>query len=109
MPSGKLLPPTDRETGRYVVTATHTSGPSSYTAGGFTVTLGDLMDIEELVVQLRDQDNAKRIKYSKSGNQVTIQIFTMSADTTTGTISTAEDAAGTDESALTFDIFAMGW
>jgi len=109
MPSGKLLPSTDRETGRYIVTATHTSGPASYTTGGFTVTLGDLMEIEEVVVQLRDQDNAKRIKYSESGNQVTIQIFTISADTTSGAISAGEDAAATDESGLTFDIFAIGW
>jgi len=109
MASGKLLPATDRETGRYIVTATHTSGPSSYSSGGFTVTLGDLMEIEEVLVQLRNQDNAKRIKYSPSGNQVTIQIYTISADTSTGAISATEDADGTDESDLTFDIFAVGW
>ena len=84
------------------------TGPSSYTAGGFTVTITGIRTIHEAVVSLRNNPGNKVIEYSWSGNTLTIVIKTISADTTTGAISATEDADGTDESGLTFDIVVVG-
>jgi len=84
------------------------TGPSSYTTGGFTVTT-DLDTVEFAVVVLRNNPGNKVVRYSFSGKNITIQVFTISASTTTGAISAAEDAAGTDESSLIFDIIAVGY
>lgn len=81
------------------------SGPASYSTGGFTVALP--INPSYVVVTLVNGNNAYRISYTVSGNTLTIQVFELSADTTTGAISASEVAAGTDLSALTFNVIAL--
>jgi len=108
MTSGRLLQPFRKENAADIVVTRSVSGPSSYTSGGFVVTISELTKIKDCIVQLRNQDNDKRIKYSFSGNTVTIQVFTIVADTSTGAISASEVTDGTDLSGLTFDIIVVG-
>jgi len=93
---------------RLKVVAVSVNGPASYTTGGFKVTVNDVNEILHAVVSIRDNPGNKLVRYSWSGNTLTIQIFTVSASTTDGSISAAEDAAGTDESGLTLDIIVVG-
>jgi len=111
MACGKLIPNTNREDGRYVVSAMTIYGPASYVQGGTTITIDELGTITDIIIKLRNEDNAKRIKYyiTDVPNEVKLMIYTMSADTATGEINVTEDSTGTDESSLVFDIFAMGW
>jgi len=90
------------------VYANSVTGPTSYSTGGFTVST-TLDTIEFAIVVLRNNPGNKVIQYRFSGNTITIQIFTISASTTTGAISATEDAAGTNESSLIFDIIAVGY
>ncbi len=82
-----------------------TTGPTSYTTGGFSVTLP--IRPTYALVALTNDNTAYKISYSVSGNTITITVYQLSADTTTGAISAAEVAAGTDLSALTFMIIAV--
>ena len=108
--SGRLLKHFVRKNiGGVTIAKYSVSGPASYSAGGFTVTIDEVKNIEFALVQLRQQNNAYRISYSFSDNTVTIQVFEISADTTTGAISATEVAAGTDLSGLNFDIIVVGW
>ena len=92
----------------YKVAFLKTSGPSSYASGGFEVEIPELNSIEYAVAVIANNPGNKLIRYSISGNKVKIQVFTISASTTDGSISATEDAAGTDESGLEIHIVAIG-
>ena len=94
--------------GKYKLYSAEISGPTSYTTGGFTVTASGISKIHNAAVVLKNNPGNKLIRFSISGNSITIQIFTIAADTTTGAISATEDAAGTDESSLLFEIILVG-
>lgn len=94
--------------GDYKVYTGSFNGPTSYATGGFTVTLSGISKIHQAIVALKNNPGNKLITYSITGNTITIQIYTITADTTTGAISATEDAAGTDESALQFELMAVG-
>ena len=84
------------------------TGPTSYTQGGFTETIGEVSKITSVVISARNLSGNQRIKYSVSGNVVTIQIFTITADTTTGDINETEVGNGVDLSSLVFDLYYEG-
>ena len=94
--------------GKLKVYAGSFSGPSSYTTGGFNITIAGLEKIHNAVVALKNNPGNKLITYTISGNTITVKIYTISADTNTGAISATEDADGTDESSLLFEIIAVG-
>ena len=91
------------------VAARTVNGPSSYSAGGFNVEFPELSTIVHAIVQLRNNPGNKLVQVNVTDNTVNIKIFTISADTTTGAISATEDADGTDESGLVFDVIAIGY
>jgi len=104
-----LLKPRGRAKRKFFADAV--AGPSSYAAGGFTVSTG-LSTIENLVVQVRPQDGrgdgiVVGIEYSVSGGDITIVVDDL--DTTAATPAWAEVAGGTDLSNLTFDVLAVGY
>jgi len=92
----------------YKIAFKSVNGPTSYSAGGFTVTIDGLREIVHAIVELRQRGNNYRIDYSWSGNTVTIKVYVIAADTSSGDISATEVADGTDLSGLTFDIIAIG-
>ncbi len=94
--------------GKYKVYSGETSGPTSYTTGGFNITISGLSKIHNAAVVLKNNPGNKLITYSISGNVITVKIFTIAANTTTGAISATEDGAGTDESSLLFEVIAIG-
>ena len=94
--------------GKLKVYSAEVTGPTSYATGGFQITINEFERIHNAVVALKNNPGNKLITYSISGNTITVQIFTITADTTTGAISATEDAAGTDESGLLFEVIAVG-
>jgi len=94
--------------GEYKIFSGVVAGPSSYTAGGFNIVVAGLSKIHNAVVVLKNNPGNKLITYTISGNTITVKIYTISADTNTGAISATEDADGTDESSLLFEVIAIG-
>lgn len=83
------------------------NGPSSYPTGGFAETIGEFAELKNVSVEINDPNN-KVVKWTFAGNVVTIVVKEISADTTTGAISSTEVANATDLSALEFVITAEG-
>ena len=94
---------------RHKIAVTETAGPTSYATGGFTVTLDGISNISFASVVITNNPGNKLATWSVSGNTVTIKVYTIAADTSSGAISATEDAAATDESSLTFAVFAVGY
>jgi len=87
------------------------SGPTSYTTGGFTVTLGELRSIHSVSVSVRANaranDLVRQVDYSVSGNTLTVRVYQI--NTTTASPTTwAEVPAGTNLSSLVLEIVAIG-
>ena len=95
--------------GKLKVVATSVNGPASYQTGGFTVAIPELNQILYASVVLQNNRGDMVVTYSISGNQITIQVWVQSADTTTGAISVTELAAGQDLSTRVFQIIAIGY
>lgn len=87
-------------------------GPTSYSAGGFTVSTG-LSSISIATVTPRDgtvgagADTVRAVRYSWSGGTITIQVFQAST-VGTGPNAWAEVPNATNLSGVTFDIIAFG-
>jgi len=86
-----------------------TSGPSSYSTGGFTFDATDFKKVNRALVGIEnDSAGNYHVEWSVSGNTITIKVSTISADTSTGAISATEVSDGTDLSSLYFDIVVEG-
>jgi hypothetical protein len=98
------------EDGRKIVQKVVT-GPSSYATGGFTVTLGEVNRIQALVVSVRTNLKADNyvhaVDYSYTGNTITFTVYRIDV-TATAPSAWSEVPAGTDLSALTLEILAIG-
>jgi hypothetical protein len=94
--------------GSYRVYATFVNGPASYTAGGFTVEFPHLTTIFSAVAAIADDNTPYKVGVSFNGNTVTIKVYQLSADTTTGAITATEVPDGTDLSGLVFGVLAIG-
>jgi len=96
--------------GRKIVQATAT-GPSSYASGGFKVTLGELSRIQALAVSVRTNlkvsNYVHAVDYSYAGNTITFTVYRIDV-TATAPSAWSEVPAGTDLSALTLEIVAVG-
>jgi len=85
------------------------AGPASYAAGGFQVQVGNFRVVKIADVYIKDDNTPYKVgEVSISGNNVTVKVYKLSADTTTGEISTAE-ATGDDLSGITFKVVAYGY
>jgi len=89
-----------------------TSGPSSYSSGGFTVTIGELEKISKAIVvpntNIEANDKVRQIRWTISGNTVTIVVREIDV-TGSSPVSWSEVADGTDLSDITFTIIAEGY
>ncbi len=85
------------------------AGTASYTSGGFEITLSDFKKVNRAVVVGENLDGNMVIKYSVTDNKVKIQVFTISANTSTGEISATEVSARNDLSSYYFNIVAEGY
>lgn len=86
------------------------TGPASYDkTNGFSVTVSELPKVK-YVEPVMDTDGTHLylIKGTASGNEVTLRFYTISADTSTGEITTAEAADAADLSGLTFPLKVFG-
>jgi hypothetical protein len=87
------------------------SGPTSYTAGGFTVVVPELQRILHafisIVTPLRVGSFEHNIDFGVSGNTVTVRVFRIDVAATTP--AWEEVPAGTDISGLVLEIFAIGF
>lgn len=81
------------------------TGPSSYTTGGFTVTVSDLTEVHDAIVVAGGGYLAEVA--SISGNSVTIKVYEFNYPATAAGTAT-EVSAGTDLSGVTFRIVALG-
>lgn len=97
--------------GKKIVQAVVT-GPTSYSTGGFTVTLGELNKIVAVNVSIRSNlrvtDYVHAIDYSFTGNSITFVAYRINV-TTASPSAWAEVPAGTNISALTLEIVAIGY
>ena len=92
----------------FIVYIGTTSGPSSYDAtNGFSVTL-PMKKIHDAIVVLNNVGNTQVKIDSISGNTIVLRFYTIAANTSTGEISATEVSNGTDLSALSIKIFAVG-
>lgn len=86
------------------------SGPAAYDpATGFVITVPHFRRVTWARVDIANNPGNKLVTWTVSGNQIVVRFYTVSANTTTGAISAAEDAAGTDESALQLVVEAEGY
>ena len=91
-----------------------TTGPASYSAGGFEVTIGELEKVDKAVAQVIGGGEYLAQVVSISGNKVTVKVrdnIEQAVDeggTATYTIG-AEVGDGTDLSAVTFLVIAYGY
>jgi len=96
--------------GKKIVQAT-ARGPSSYASGGFNVTLGELSRIQALAVSVRANlkvsNYVHAVDYSYAGNTITFTVYRIDV-TATAPSDWSEVPAGTDLSALTLEILAIG-
>ena len=110
---GRLMKALGR--GGYKEAWTSISGPSSYTSGGFDLTISELSSINFAVVQAMNPGAAGYLALIKSisGNTVTIQVYEVNQDVNEGgsstyTVTIKEVGAGTDLSGVTFVVHAVG-
>ena len=88
------------------------SGPTSYSTGGFTVTVGELVKILSLSVSVRSNlkvDNLVHVvDYVVSGNAITFRVYRIDV-TAAAPSAWSEVPAGTDISALVLEVVAIGY
>ena len=88
---------------KYRVYFGSTTGPSSYSSGGFTVTIDNVSKIDNVVVMASGGYLAEA---SASGNTITIKVYYFNYPATAAGVA-EEVAAGTDLSGVTFRIIAI--
>jgi len=81
-----------------------TTGPSSYSAGGFTYTISGLKEVYVALVEAGGGYLAEVA--SKSGNTITIKVYQFDYPSTSAGV--AVEATGADLSGVTFKIVAIG-
>jgi len=86
------------------------TGPSSYSSGGFTETIGELKRIDAVQISIRTNlktDNyVYVVDYSISGNTITFTVYRI--DVTASTASWSEPT-GVDLSSLVIEVIAIGF
>ena len=92
--------------GRLIAVVT-SSGPSSYSSGGFSVTLSELRKVESVIAVY---SNAGYLCEGSvgTGNSVTVKVYYFDYDATADGAA-VEVAAGTDLSGVTFTVIAVGF
>jgi len=91
--------------GALKVVVASTTGPASYTSGGFTYTVDELKEVYGAIVQASGGYKAEVA--SISGNTITIMVYQY--DYAAAAAGPAiEVTAGTDLSGVTFTILALG-
>lgn len=96
--------------GEFKVYSGSTSGPTSYSSGGFNITVNGLSKIHTAIVTFkgsRPDDLVYQLDVSWSGNVITVKVMSINV-TAASPVSWTEVAAGTDLSGLTFDIIVIG-
>jgi len=87
------------------------SGPTSYSSGGFTVRIDELVRIDEADVRVKTNikltDNVHIIDYDYSGNEVTVKVYRINV-TAASPSAWEEVPDGTDISALKLEVVAVG-
>lgn len=81
------------------------AGPSAYTTGGFTTTVGDFEKVDKVAVSVFGTTFYHPQVASISGNTVTIKVFRWDSAST----AVAEVAADTDLSGVTFVLIVSGY
>jgi len=88
-----------------------TTGPTSYSSGGFTVRITELNRIDAVSVSIRTNlkvdDLVHVVDYSVSDNTITFTVYYINV-TASSPVSWSEVSDGTDISALTLEIIAIG-
>ena len=96
--------------GKKIVTLT-TTGPSSYTTGGFRVTVPELQRILALNVNIKvnqkDDNIVYALDYDYSGNTITFKAYKIDV-TATAPSPWSEVSAGTNLSGIVINITAIG-
>ena len=96
------------------VVVKETTGPSSYSAGGFNVTIGELEKVSKAIVQVIGGGEYLAQVVSISGNVVTVKVRdNIEQEVAEGGSSTytigGEVSDGTDLSSVTFYVIAYGY
>jgi len=101
--------------GGYKVVVTQSAGPSSYSTGGFSVTISELSTVDYAVAQAMNPGTAGYLAVVKSvsDNTVTVQVYEVNqavdeGGTATYTVTIKEVGAGTDLSGINFTVIAFG-
>jgi hypothetical protein len=87
------------------------SGPTSYATGGFTVRFSELNKIHAVKVSVRTNlkvsNYVHAVDYSYSGNTITFVVYRIDV-TAAAPSAWSESPAGSDLSALSLEIIAIG-
>lgn len=95
LPKGRLLVQTSE------------AGPTSYSTGGFSITLGDLKNVESVIAVLNNRGYLCEVS-GISKNAVTVKVYQFDyAATAAGPA--VEVPAGTNLSGVTFTVIAIGF
>jgi hypothetical protein len=93
------------------IVQTVVTGPSSYAAGGFTVTIGELSKIHAAKVSVRSNlkvsNYVHAVDYTVSGNTITFVVYRIDV-TAAAPSAWSEVPSGSDISALTLEVVAVG-
>ena len=100
-----FLPPARGQGPGYRLAVVGVSGPSSYSAGGFTVSIPELRRVVAAIVQASGGYKAEVA--SVSGNTVTVKVYYYDYDASADGPA-VEVPDGTDLSGVTFTIVAIG-
>ena len=92
--------------GGYKVAVTTTSGPSSYSSGGFNVTISQLSSVSYALAQAQNAGYLAVVA-SVSGNTVKVKVMYFDYDASADGAA-IEVASGTDLSSVTFTVVAFG-
>mgnify|MGYP001626502477 CR=1 FL=1 len=88
------------------------TGPTSYTTGGWSVSVPELSKIFALNVSIRTNLKVANyvhvVDYAYSGNTITFTVYRIDV-TATAPAAWSEVPAGTDISALTLEVIAIGF
>jgi len=98
--SGALKKATEKKAGEVDVAVTRSAGPSSYSTGGFDVTISELSEVINAIVVASGGYTAEIDWANSSGNTLRVKLYS-SAGT--------EVTAGTDVSSVYVYIIAFGW
>lgn len=97
--------------GKKIVQAVVT-GPSSYSTGGFAVTIGELNNILAVNVSIRTNlkvsNYVHAVDYSYTGNRITFVVYRIDV-TATAPAAWSEVPSATNISALTIEVIAIGY